>query len=92
MGREKLRCEKAHFENQEITTRTFHTQLLQIQMADRLGRTAQNLQRTQKAPHLILEYDKIRYLKNCVPLQTLFLYCKIAIFCHIVPLENSLYR
>ena len=25
-------------------------------------------------------------------LQTLFPYCKIAIFCHIVPLENSLYR
>ena len=26
------------------------------------------------------------------PLQTLFPSCKIAIFCHIVPLENSLYR
>ena len=50
VGREKLRCEKAHFENQAITTRTIHTQLLQIQMADRLGRTAQNLQIAQKAP------------------------------------------
>ena len=38
VGREKLRSEKAHFENQEITTRTFHTQFLQIQMADRLGK------------------------------------------------------
>ena len=41
----------------------------------------------------VLKYEpKFVSLKHFVPLQTLFPYCKIAIFCFIASLENSLYR